>query len=175
MTRKKSIPPSKNYPTGFCPKLGETKYRLIDVLELLLKSGLTLLVFRHQMNGLFEPTQIELNQPIRMDEKVIFQCQNGHRGQMRVDRLTLGKFCPLCSLKEKAEGQYKYKIEDLKLHAHRQGGACLNDTYRGIYSQYKWLCKLGHEWNAAPKDVMGPKQTWCPVCARRRVAVSLRK
>jgi len=64
----------------------------------------------------------------------------------------------------------KYTIEDMKTIAKERGGKCLSKKYVNPHTKLEWKCKIGHMWAATPNNVK--KGTWCPKCARKKIAES---
>lgn len=57
----------------------------------------------------------------------------------------------------------KYTIHDLKALAQKKGGDCLSKEYLNSKQRLRWICSLGHKWEALRDNVARGK--WCPVCA----------
>ncbi len=56
-----------------------------------------------------------------------------------------------------------YSINDLRSHAERMGGECLEKEYLGLKEYHKWRCRCGFEWPSRWATIkMGH---WCPKCA----------
>jgi len=56
--------------------------------------------------------------------------------------------------------EYLEKMQEI---AKSREGKCLSKQYLGSKIKMKWVCKLGHRWEANPDDVQ--RSTWCPKCA----------
>lgn len=54
-------------------------------------------------------------------------------------------------------------IEDCISAAKFRGGECLSRKWGGLYTQLKWKCAFGHEFEATPALVLLAGQ-WCPQC-----------
>ena len=74
------------------------------------------------------------------------------------DSILRGSWCPYCA------GKYR-TIEDMKLLAEKQGGACLSANYINCKTKLKWKCGKGHVWYATPANMV--RGTWCPHCIGR--------
>lgn len=53
-------------------------------------------------------------------------------------------------------------------------GRCLSNVYVHINSKLKWSCAKGHVWEATASQIRNAR-SWCPYCARERIAARLRK
>ena len=49
--------------------------------------------------------------------------------------------------------------------ARERGGECLSAEYLKPGIKLRWRCAHGHEWEAAPRNVIYGNKTWCPHCA----------
>ncbi len=58
--------------------------------------------------------------------------------------------------------------------AKAKGGKCLSDEYNGVFTKLHWQCKEGHTWFAVPNSTIN-HNTWCPVCAIKRVGNKRRR
>jgi hypothetical protein len=47
--------------------------------------------------------------------------------------------------------------------AAERGGAFISTSFKSVNERYEWRCENGHQWFAAPTDIM--KGTWCKKCA----------
>jgi len=93
-----------------------------------------------------------------------WQCKNGHKWKTTPSVVRRGKWCPVCS------GKQKHSIEDMVRLAKMRGGRCLSQEYAGVGSQLLWECINGHQWQSRPSGVI--KGNWCPACAgNRRVSL----
>jgi len=52
--------------------------------------------------------------------------------------------------------------------ARKRGGRCLSATYVNSYSNLRWRCAKGHEWEARPSSIKSIG-TWCPKCSGRKL------
>ena len=55
------------------------------------------------------------------------------------------------------------KLKEIKEIAQSKGGDCLSSTYISINSKLKFVCAVGHEWEAIPKTIKNGN--WCQACA----------
>jgi hypothetical protein len=90
--------------------------------------------------------------------KLIWKCSKEHIWLSRAtDIFNNGYWCPHCARKN------KHTILDLKLTANNKGGDCLSTIYTNTHAKYRWICELGHLWNASASTVIN--RTWCPYCS----------
>lgn len=78
----------------------------------------------------------------------------------------MGTWCPVCSLKKRANSQ-RGTITECRDLARAKGGDCLSVTYINANTNLLWLCADGHEWEAAPSSIK--KGRWCPYHSGKRV------
>ena len=90
-----------------------------------------------------------------LSDKVTWQCAQGHRWQQAAYLIRAGRWCPFCARKI-------YTIEDMQKLAIARGGKCLSTTYKNLETKLRWLCHLGHTWQARPSHVKAG--AWCPSC-----------
>jgi hypothetical protein len=57
----------------------------------------------------------------------------------------------------------RLNIEIMQEIAAERGGACLSQSYRGIYDRLRWRCARGHEWTTPANNVR--RGGWCPTCS----------
>lgn len=62
---------------------------------------------------------------------------------------------------------YKYTIKDMQQLAAKKNGKCLSNSYQGQDTKLKWKCQDGHQWDAAPDNLLYNNR-WCPKCAKRK-------
>ncbi|MCK5561674.1 MAG: zinc-ribbon domain-containing protein, partial [Thermoplasmata archaeon] len=109
---------------------------------------------------------------INAKTRLTWQCQEGHVWKATPDTVKQGKWCRICSYKERGLKHLRYSISNLHALAKERGGVCLSNIYHGSKNKYEWKCKQGHIWNASWDNVMRGK--WCPVCAGSRMERSCR-
>lgn len=105
------------------------------------------------------------------NEKMSWQCAKGHTweaspGQIKGTRSRKGTWCPTCFETRRGASQ-RLSINDLKEIARQKGGKCLSENYINARTKLLWECSKGHSWEAVA-DTIKNRNSWCPVCARRR-------
>ena len=76
----------------------------------------------------------------------------------------VGTWCPTCKLDVLSEANRKYTVKDLQKIAKDRGGKFLSKSFKSVNDPHDWECSEGHQWPAAPMDVMRGK--WCRTCSR---------
>jgi hypothetical protein len=66
----------------------------------------------------------------------------------------------------RAEARPRLSIADLRAAALRHGGECLSRALIAPTMPVAWRCSDGHEWEAAPAQVLAGR--WCRRCAKER-------
>ena len=94
---------------------------------------------------------------VSMNEKIEWQCAQGHIWEAAACRVQLGTWCRQC-----ANDRLRSTIEQMHELAHSKGGKCLSTHYTNSMTNLLWECKLGHTWYATPGHVKD--STWCPLC-----------
>ena len=56
----------------------------------------------------------------------------------------------------------KLSIEEMRQIAKKWGGKCLSETYLNNHTPLLWECKIGHRWEATPKNIN--RGAWCHSC-----------
>ena len=56
----------------------------------------------------------------------------------------------------------KLSIEEMCQIAEKRGGKCLSETYLNNHAPLLWECKIGHRWEATPKNIK--RGAWCHSC-----------
>jgi len=67
-------------------------------------------------------------------------------------------WCPTCG------GSQQLTLDTMQEVAKARGGKCLSDVYTNTKTRLRWRCADGHEWEAAPGNIISRK-SWCPTCA----------
>ena len=75
--------------------------------------------------------------------------------------------CPQCGRLKSSLSRRKYDIDSLRKFAQGKGGDCLSEEYFGIDKNHIWCCKKGHEWEAAPNNIIN-RGTWCAACSKKK-------
>jgi len=89
--------------------------------------------------------------------KLMWQCANGHQWEAKPTHIKDGHWCSECS------GNKRLSIEDMKKLAASRGGKCLSTTYINAFTELRWQCANGHQWEALPLSIR--KDHWCGTCS----------
>ncbi len=93
--------------------------------------------------------------------KLTWECEFGHQWDAVPDRiLNAESWCGDCA------GNKKETIETMRELAKKRNGDCLSNEYVNTNSKLTWECHLGHQWEAAPRDIKNEK--WCPHCYKSK-------
>ena len=98
-----------------------------------------------------------------VQEKHKFRCSKGHVWDATASNVKTRTWCPECKPARIGDSNRKHSVDTMSLLAAEQGGKFLSSTFKSVNSRYLWGCAKGHQWLAAPTDIM--KGTWCPDCA----------
>lgn len=90
-------------------------------------------------------------------KKHLWQCGMGHKWETTPACIRRGKWCPVCS------GKQKHTIRDMQILAQSRGGRCVSKEYLGVTKPLIWECSKNHQWEARATGVIAG--TWCPKCA----------
>ncbi len=99
-----------------------------------------------------------------VEEKHQFRCAKGHTWWATASNVKARTWCPEC--KPDAIGSANRDPDGLRRMqrlAQERGGEFLSGTYLSVNHKCRWRCAQGHEWEAAPTDIL--KGTWCPSCS----------
>lgn len=88
-----------------------------------------------------------------------WECVRGHRWWATAAHVKTGTWCRVC-LNHEQSGT----LAAMQRIAQSRGGACLSQTYVNSTTKLTWRCAEGHVWEALPRSVCSPRNTWCPVC-----------
>lgn len=94
---------------------------------------------------------------ITSDDKLEFQCKEGHRWFGIPYHIQSGVWCPVCG------GSNRLSIEEMRKIAEEHGGHCLSKKYVNATSLLKWCCGNGHTWTATGGSVRAG--SWCRKCS----------
>jgi len=97
--------------------------------------------------------------------KLKYRCKNNHEWDASPQKISLGRWCPKCSVIERANKK-RGNIEEMQKLALNKGGICLSTEYIGCDDKLNWQCKQKHSWQATPSSIKNG--TWCPTCYRNR-------
>ena len=86
-----------------------------------------------------------------------WECEKGHRWKARPDSVRNGKWCLVCS------GKQKLTIEEMKEIARSRSGKCLSSEYINDDTKLTWQCANGHVWEARPHNIK--QGQWCRACS----------
>jgi hypothetical protein len=100
-------------------------------------------------------------------EKLLWQCERGHKWYAVPGRIKRGSWCPVCA------GNQKLRLGDYRALAARYGGKCLSKKYPNNDAKLRWRCAIGHEWLATGSSVR--RGSWCATCAHSRRRGALRR
>lgn len=154
--------PVKRQSKGFSRRLGQKKFRLVDLVRALKGQRGELFIFDETDNRPRKPITVELGFPVALRSVFWVKCENGHFRQRRGDRIIDGCRCFDCYPGTK--GQFKRCIEDLQLAAQKKGGECLSVEFKGVQQKYTWKCGHGHIFESWGNDVLN-RGTWCGFCS----------
>lgn len=96
---------------------------------------------------------------LNKDQRLEWQCAEGHRWHATLGNVRRGTWCPLCNRPR------RLTLEDMQAVASARGGKCLSRRFKNNTTHLLWECADGHQWRATPKNVR-QHGTWCPDCAR---------
>ncbi len=91
-------------------------------------------------------------------QRLRWRCAEGHAWSATTQNVAAGKWCARCA------GVARLTIEQMRRLARARGGACLSQEYVNTGAHLRWRCREGHEWSAAPADMIH-RGRWCPHCA----------
>ena len=96
-------------------------------------------------------------------ERHTFMCSKGHVWDATASNVKARTWCPKCKPERIGDSNRRHSIEAMSILAGAHGGEFLSPTFKSVNLQYLWGCSNGHQWLAAPADIM--RGTWCPACA----------
>ncbi|WP_339176926.1 zinc-ribbon domain-containing protein [Paenibacillus sp. FSL R5-0701] len=96
------------------------------------------------------------------DEKLSWECSEGHVWEATPYYIRKGSWCPQCLGRGRT-------IEDMKILAQEKGGECLSDSYTNNSTKLTWKCESGHVWDATPLSISNG--AWCPRCSGRLITI----
>lgn len=103
--------------------------------------------------------------------KYRFRCDAGHQWMQGLR--TIEVWCRYCSSEaHRRRKLFKDGLQRLQRRAADHGGVCLNTTYDGVNSRYRFRCAEGHEWEAVGAAVI--RGTWCRRCSHAQLRVQRR-
>ncbi len=118
-------------------------------------------------NGTLTPADVSPGS----QKKVWWQCKKGHEWQAAVRSRSRGSGCPVCANRAVLPGYNDLGTirPDLAAEWHHTKNGTLTpaDILPGSKKKVWWLCKQGHEWQAAVRNRSNGRG--CPVCANRVV------
>lgn len=100
-----------------------------------------------------------------VDKKHIFQCSEGHIWEAIPANIKSKRksWCPTCKSNRIGDSNRKYSLTDMQNIADKKSGKFLSSTFKSVNYKYIWQCEVGHQWNAAPVDIL--RGRWCKVCS----------
>lgn len=97
--------------------------------------------------------------------KLEYICKDNHKWMASPQKISLGRWCPKCAIKERAN-KMRGNIKDMQILAKTKGGKCLSNDYLGCEEKLLWKCSLNHSWKAIPLSIK--RGSWCPECYKNR-------
>jgi hypothetical protein len=91
--------------------------------------------------------------------KLRWTCGDGHEWEAVPNSIQQGHWCPHCA------GTAPVTLLQMQALARDKGGECLSTAYVNNYTNLRWRCADGHEWEAKPNNIQQGR--WCPHCAGR--------
>lgn len=91
------------------------------------------------------------------DEKLLWECAEGHRWKAQTNNVRSGSWCPQCARNQ------PYTIEDMHKLARKFGGTCLSKSYKNGRTPLRWKCEMGHIFEKTPNHIINQGQ-WCRAC-----------
>ena len=98
-----------------------------------------------------------------VDKHHRFSCQFGHEWTAKPSNIKSGSWCPVCKPDVLSEKRRLYSVSSMQDLASERGGTFISTSFKSVNERYEWRCMNGHQWSAAPTDVM--KGTWCRKCS----------
>lgn len=99
--------------------------------------------------------------------KLVFECVNGHRFEMRGSVVKRGGWCDKCGRQKKLhdirEKNSKIILQSFNDIVSKQSGEVLGGEYINIKSKFRLKCDQGHEWETTPYLII--KGHWCKKCS----------
>jgi hypothetical protein len=105
-----------------------------------------------------------------------WECEHGHRFERAYKQFSyVKKFCPRCKKKppvawptgtkeRSAPDRITAMRAKCRATAAEHGGDCADHEYKNTHTAITWTCAVGHDWQAAPGNVVYAG-SWCPTCA----------
>jgi hypothetical protein len=111
--------------------------------------------------AVFDPTTVTIGST---GTRLPWRCSLGHEWIATVASRSAGRGCPFCAGKAVLSGFNDLATVAPDLAAEARFDA--TTVTAGSSERLPWLCVLGHEWEATPKD---RQRTGCPFCSGNRV------
>lgn len=111
--------------------------------------------------AVFDPTAVTFGST---GKALPWRCSLGHEWKATVASRSAGRGCPFCAGKAVLPGFNDLATVAPDLAAEAQFDA--RTVTAGSSERLPWVCALGHEWEATPKD---RQRTGCPFCSGNRV------
>ena len=93
---------------------------------------------------------------VKMVDKMIFQCENGHQWDTEARSILKGMWCRYCHGNPREQGEVNFRKRVAE-----KGGTVIG-PYMGNVNKILIQCHLGHQWEAFPYNITVGK--WCNVC-----------
>lgn len=107
------------------------------------------------------------DQLVKHDQKLRWQCSEGHSWLARASTVRAGNWCVQCY-----HEQMRGSIENMHLLAAAWGGKCLSESYISAHERLVWECTHGHTWLAKPATI---GRSWCLACSFERKRLGIGK
>lgn len=119
-------------------------------------------------NGKLTPEEVTIG-----SHKIVWWLGScGHEWEATVKDRVQGRGCPICAGKRVVEGvndiQTLYPAIAKSWHPTKNGDLLPSAVSPGSSKKVWWICKNGHEWQAAPKKRISDN-TSCPFCSNQKV------
>lgn len=92
-----------------------------------------------------------------------WRCNRGHEWWANPNSIQQGTWCPYCAGSRLSDENRQLRLQTMHEEAARRGGQCLAEFYQNGNTRVEWICALGHQWLATPRNVLVNK-SWCPIC-----------
>ena len=118
-------------------------------------------------NGKLTPSHVKRNS----NQKVWWQCKEGHEWEATIDSRTSGNNCPYCAGKRPIVGQTDLATTHPELakewHPTKNGEITPQKVTQGSGKKFWWQCEKGHEWEAVLNGRSDGSH--CPYCSNQKV------
>ena len=98
----------------------------------------------------------ELKDYKNSNQKLSWECSEGHIFQANWKNVSSGKWCPYCS------GNKPPTIFEMSSSVKAKNGILISTKYEKAKTKYEWQCEQGHKFETNWNNVKSGK--WCPHC-----------